>query len=196
MTDTPDVAAAVPVVNQTTAALLTNPEVAKHVSGPAPLADDEYNPLAVSKNAGPLGYFPTIASRDVPTDTPTDAPDDLLTEARERDVLEKRAAADKAEQEAHDAEDALAEAKLVADSAPAEVKPAVVDNPVVVTTPAPVESPAPVEPAPAAPVTSFGFSSVAPAPVEPAATGPISVVDGSPIFDSLAAPKTDTPPAF
>lgn len=63
MTKATDVAAAAAVVNPTTAALLADREVSKHISAPAPA--DDYNPLAVSAHSGPLDYYPTLPEETV-----------------------------------------------------------------------------------------------------------------------------------
>lgn len=58
MTKATDVAAASAVVNHTTAALLADREVSKHISAPAPVGD--YNPLEVSAHSTPADYYPTL----------------------------------------------------------------------------------------------------------------------------------------
>ena len=64
MTSATDVAAAAAVVNQDTARLLGDKEINQHISAPAPVGPDTYNPLAISKHVD-HDYFPTLESRDV-----------------------------------------------------------------------------------------------------------------------------------
>lgn len=65
MTKASDVASAQAVVNDTTAALLGDKDISKHISAPL-VTENAVNPLEVSPTSGPLDYFPTLESRDVP----------------------------------------------------------------------------------------------------------------------------------
>jgi len=89
MSSAAEIAAAAAVVNQDTARLLGDKDVSKHISAPAPVGPDEYNPLAVSKNSGPLDYFPTLESRDIPKDTPVDGNELGAQQAALQDKSEK-----------------------------------------------------------------------------------------------------------
>ena len=121
MTSATDVAAAAAVVNQDTARLLGDKEINQHISAPAPVGPNEYNPLAVSKNSGPLDYFPTLESRDIPKNQPDDGNEIAKLAAANQEKADKAAkAAEKVDSDVKAAIIAEAETQAVPDTS---VKP-------------------------------------------------------------------------